>query len=180
MTTEKNESIRQEILDAIAGGCSPKEIALLLDLKPANVDYYLQRLKKEGVIASASRGEYVVVDRDERPSPSASRTSALPEHASRKVAIPDYMRSRNAVTLYVEHSPTEVENVMRLELQIGGMWIPIPVSTDLRVCVGDDIPRWSATQEVYSGVTAMRVTLRNGEQNDFAHNPRVPITVDVK
>ncbi|MCP5940263.1 hypothetical protein NL351_30575, partial [Klebsiella pneumoniae] len=75
----------------------------------------------------------------------------------RKVQLPAFMKERRAVTIYIEHSPQEIENVMRLEICIAGNWIPLPTTGDLRVCVGEDVPRWSASQEVYTGVTAFRV-----------------------
>jgi biotin operon repressor len=181
------KTVREEILEAVAGGCSPQEIAQLLGMGGKNVQYYLKALKAEGAIVSVGYGKYKVASKPPpassgviNPYPGKNGSGRLTEHASRKVALPEYMRSRSAITLFIEHSPTEVEGVMRLEMQIGGIWIPISVSSSLRICVGDDIPRWSATQEVYNGVTAFRVTLRSGEQNDYAHNPQIPITVDVK
>lgn len=181
----RNEQIRQDVLESIGMGQSIPEITTLLDISASYLYELLKQLTRTGKIIKVGKGKYELVTAEQAPislSPpyNGNGNSQLAERSQRKVQLPDYMKTRIPITLFVEHSPEELEGVMRLELCIGGNWIPLPTTGDLRVCVGDDIPRWSATQEVYSDVKAFRVTRRDGTQAEYPHNPAVPITVDAK
>lgn len=168
-----NTKMRGDILEALAKGLSITEMATLFNASYANVQQYLTRLTEEGLVEKVKRGDYQIV--------AQGNGKAAPAPASsRRVEIPQYMKSRNPVTVFVEKSPVEIEHVMRLELQMNGQWFPFPVLSDLRVCVGNDTPRWSSTQETYLGVTNYRVTLKNGEQQIYHHDPSIPFTVDAK
>lgn len=199
-----DDQLYQDLISGVAGGMTTKEMIDLLTVE-GKIDgqmiyQRLYRLEKNGIVKHAAKGIYVLTEKgesqygkngsgavqkpqpDPTPAPAAAHaySDGLPEIDHRKVQIPEMMKSRSAVTLYVERSPTELENVLRLELMIGGITLPLPVTSDLRVCIGEDIPRWSATQETYNGVTGFRVTYRNGDQYDYSHNPKVPLTVDAK
>lgn len=181
-----NAQIRQDLMDAVQAGHTISEMATLVGMSENYVSTLLTELIKAGKLERVGRGQYAVKSvpansNGIRPySPNGNGKHHLAESTSRKVQLPDYMRTRAAVTLFVERSPEEIEGVLRLELCIAGAWLPIPVTSDLRLCVGDDVPRWSATQEVYDGVKAFRVTQRDGSQAEYTHNPDMPFTVDRK
>lgn len=197
MTLEKNTQT-DEIIEGIAAGMTAAELIVALsdNMSPQAVYNRLSDLVREGRLCRTGRGTYSVPEvnkpangngnghggrhENSNPPKNGNGNHNIAEREKRRIALPEYMRSRPAITLYVEHSPLELEQVVRLELEIGGIWLPIQVNGDLRVCVGTDIPRWSAMQETYNGVTAYRVTYRNGDQYDYNHNPRVPFTLDLK
>lgn len=193
----KGLQTRSEILEGIGAGMSAADISAMTGINASKVYEHINKLIADGSIKRLGRGEYEILtpaamssngNGHHAPEPPPtnghtngnSRSGGIPESDRRRVSMPEFMRSRRPITMYVEHSPTEVENVMRIELHMGGVWLPLPVTVDLRICVGDDVPRWSATQETYNGVTAFRVTYSNGDQCDYPHNPKVPLTVDVK
>lgn len=200
MTTGR-ETLTQDIVDSIGAGITTtSELVALFKqtgvVGSGDVGARLSQLIKKGVIRRVNTGEYALVSTngnghhvdkgilDLPPVPSPEATNGygrnIAENERRKVSIPEYMHTRNPITVFVERSPQEVEGVLRLELQVGGIWLPIQFTGDLRVCVGEDIPRYSASQETYVGVTAFRVTYKSGEQCDYAHNPKAPLTVDAK
>ena len=172
MAKETNEQVRSDILDALGSGMNTQEIAEMLGLPYANVSQYLRRMMDEGLVERQGRGVYTPVKHNGTSAPAAATT--------RRVEIPPYMKGRKPVTLFIERSPIEIEGVIRFEVQIGNNWFALPVTEALRVCVGDDIPRWSAIQETYNGVSAYRVTTHRGEQEVHFHNPETPLTVDAK
>lgn len=189
----RNEQIRADLLDAVQADCSISDMSKLLGKTENYISTLLTELVNDGKLRRVSRGRYAIVltapptveaspngVRPFTPHGNGNGNGHLAESVSRKVALPDYMRTRTAITLFVERSPEEIEGVMRLELNIGGAWIPLPVTADMRLCVGDDVPRWSATQEVYEGVKAYRVTKRDGNQAEYPHNPAAPLTIDRK
>lgn len=180
-----NRQRKLDLLDAIQAGHTVSEMATLIGVSVNHTIVLLGELIAAGQVERLSKGRYVVkvptVKNTNGIRPfSPNGGSHLAESTSRKVQLPDYMRTRTAVTLFVERSPEEIEGVFRLELCIGGNWIPIPITSDLRLCVGDDVPRWSPTQEVYADVKAFRITQRDGSQSDYPHNPDMPFTVDRK
>lgn len=194
MSYKSREQLKSEILEAIGSHYSYQEIVEHCGRDQTTVSAGLNDLIAEGKIQRVSKGNYILCS-ENVPSPVSAIANIQPppapptsngnghhlaESSSRKVALPEYMRGRPAITLFVERSPEEIENVMRLELQIGGMWLALPIQGDIRLCTGNDIPRYSAQQETYTGVTAFRVTTRAGEQFDYAHNAQMPLTVDAK
>lgn len=181
-----NTQRKLDLMDAVAAGHTVEEMATLIGVSHAHTGVLLKELIAAGKIRRLSKGKYIVAT----PQPSSANgirpyaqngsTPHMAESVSRRVMLPNYMKTRAAITLYVERSPEEIEGVMRLELCVNGAWLPIPVTSDLRLCVGDDIPRWSATQEVYNDVKAFRITRRDGSQAEYPHNAAVPLTVDRK
>lgn len=182
-----------DVLEAVRLGYGVSEIMTALDLPRSSADNYMQRMLKEGVIQRVAQGKYEVVEptnghsangvKPYAPAPPRNGNGhghSLAESDRRRVEMPAFLKQRSAITLFVEHSPQEIEGVMRFEIQLGGVWLPVPFSGDMRVCVGEDVPRWSANQETYNGVSAFRVTMRDGQQMDYAHNPQKPFTLDLK
>lgn len=184
---------RKDVLEAVRVGYSPSEIMTALDLASNNLQYYLKALMEDGAIERVAPGKYRAIEhanghssngvKPYAPAPPRNGNGhghSLAESDRRRVEMPAFLKQRSAITLFVEHSPQEIEGVMRFEIQLGGVWLPVPFSGDMRVCVGDDVPRWSANQETYNGVSAFRVTMRDGQQMDYAHNPQKPFTLDLK
>lgn len=189
MTTKTNghynADVRRDVIDAIREGYTTQQTADLLGYSGSYISNILRELIDAGSLIKNGRGQYEVPS-NSNAAPNPARViapkngSAAVETVKRQTTIPEYIKGRHAVTLFVERSPEELENVMRLELCIGGAWIPIPLMSDLRLCVGDDVPRYSATQETYNGVKSFRVTYANGAQSEISHNPDEPFTVDRK
>ena len=180
-----------DVLEALRMGCDTAPgIADMVGISRENAANYPKRMLEDGVISRVDRGRYAVVEAKNGNSKSGVQPYTPParngnghglaESDRRRVEMPAFLKQRSAITLFVEHSPQEIEGVMRFEIQMGGVWLPVPFSGDMRVCVGDDVPRWSANQETYNGVTAFRVTMRDGQQMDYAHNPQKPFTLDMK
>lgn len=169
MAKEPNEQVRSDILDALGNGMPIAEIAEMLDMSYSSIAQYIYRMVDDGLIERQERGKYVLKHNE---------TSAPGAATIRRVEIPSYMKSRKPATLFIEKSPVEVEGVLRFEVQIGGNWLALPIGDGLRVCVGEDIPQWSATQEMYNGVSAYRITTHRGDQTVHFHNPETPLTVD--
>lgn len=179
------QQLSNDIIEAVQAGHSTSEIAVLIGKEANYTSSLLTELVQEGKLTRLGKGKYAVKTavpntNGIRPYAQNGSTPHMAESVSRRVMLPDYMKTRAAITLYVERSPEEIEGVMRLELCVNGAWLPIPVTSDLRLCVGDDIPRWSATQEVYNDVKAFRITRRDGSQAEYPHNAAVPLTVDRK
>lgn len=199
-------NMRKDVVDAIREGYQVSEISDLLGIQRQTLYNVLSDLVKAGALVRLERGAYKIPDHStEAPATNGNSPAKLnikhfngtepkentngngngngshpTENASRKVALPEYMRGRPAITVFVERSPEEIEGVLRLEIQMNGNWFAIPIQGDIRLCVGNEIPRYSANQETYTGVSAFRVTTRAGEQFDYAHNPQMPLTIDQK
>ena len=180
-----NAELRKDVMDAIREGYSVQQTADLLGLSGSYINNVLAEMIDAGSVVRTGRGKYEIPPQsngaahpDRVIAPKNGKVAT--ESVKRTATIPEFIKGRQAVTLYVERSPEELESVMRLELCIGGAWFPVPLMSDLRLCVGDDVPRYSATQETYAGVKAFRVTFANGTQSEFNHNPDEPFTVDRK
>lgn len=196
MSNITRENNKQEILEAIKSNYSYGEIVEHVGLHQTTVSVCINELIAEGKIQRVGKGNYILCS-ENVPAPVSATMNIKPppklsptlsngngnhpaESSSRKVTLPEYMRGRPAITVFVERSPEEIEGVMRLEISVGGIWLAIPIQGDIRLCVGNEIPRYSAHQETYTGVAAFRVTTRTGDQYDYAHNPQMPLTVDQK
>lgn len=180
-----NAQLRKDIMDAIREGYGVNQTADLLGYSGSYISGVLSEMTKAGSLIKIRAGHYEIPNgSSEAPHPdrviAPKNGKSTVETIKRQTTIPEFIKGRQAVTLFVERSPEELENVMRLELCIAGAWFPLPLMSDLRLCVGDDVPRYSVTQETYSGVKAFRVTFANGMQSEIAHNPDEPFTVDRK
>lgn len=103
-------------------------------------------------------------------------TAPVAAHTER-VEISDYYATRTGYAVSLERSPLMLEGVIHLEAMIGDNWIPLPVFGDVRLCIGTDIPKWTPQQEVLRGVSAVRVTHRNGEREVHNLDKRNPLTI---
>ena len=180
-----NPQIRKDVIDGIREGYSPSQLADLLNFSPSRIYAVIRELKDAGSIIQTGHGTYAILAQsNEAANPARviapKNGSSTVETLKRKAELPEFMRGRHAVTIYVERSPEELENVVRLELCIAGTWLPLPIVADVRLCVGSEIPRYSPTQETYNGVRGFRVTYANGEQAEINHNPDEPVTIDRK
>lgn len=188
MKSNYKGNLRKDVVDAIREGYGIPQIPDLLGISNQTLYNALSDLVQAGALIRLERGVYSIPPHSTE-APNGSNGSegghqVKPfkpvERLGRTVQLPEYMRTRSSVTVFVEQSPIEIENVLRLELCIGNQWIAIPVSGDMRVCVGTDIPRWSENQETYTNIGAYRLTFKNGEQGEYPHNPEVPLTIDRK
>jgi DNA-binding transcriptional ArsR family regulator len=168
----------QQIIDGVLAGMPQSDIAEILGIDPSAVYQRLGRLVDNGILEKTGRGKYRLAGEGKKQEVAATRSATSPAASVQKrVEIPPYMKSRVPVTVFVERSPFEIENVLRIELQIGGQWLPLLISGDIRICIGDDIPRWGAPQETYSEVTAYRLTFANGARDEYPHASNKPFTV---
>lgn len=94
-----------------------------------------------------------------------------------KTALPALAKTRSGHTVLLYTSPMELPNVARVELCIGGNWFRCPLFGDLRICLGPEIPRWSADQETNRGIAAIKVIALDGKTEEIQTNPQYPITI---
>lgn len=185
MRTDANGKLRADIVAAWREGYSFREIMDLLSVSENTLSYNSTQLVKHGALVKVSKGKYISADmtqaKQHTPPPAVpvkQNGHLPPENASRRVQLPEYMRGRKPISLVIERNTDEIENVMRLELCIGGQWIAIPASGDLRMYIGERRVLYSPTQETYESVNAYRITTADGYQMDYAHDAQHPITID--
>lgn len=181
----------QSIIEAVGNGISKVgDIATLTGLNPATVSDYCLKLTKQGLLEKVGHGAYVITNAEKQNEQQTNHKpirSQLHHHISsmvevdrRKVEIPEFLKTKEPVTLFIERSPEEVEGVMKLEVKIGNNIIPIQLPKDMRICIGEDVPRYSDMQVTYENVTMYRITYSSGSQFDYSHDPHKPFTVDMR
>lgn len=187
----KNYTGRQAIVDCInAGFTSRADIKRLIGYTESMFDNLLTAMIGEGLIKRTSYGQYGLTNTAE-PSgddrfqekqqvrPYQGRGSVV-ESGSRQIDLSRWRSQRKPVELTLEQDPVLLENVIKLELCLGGTtWIPVPLYTNTRVFIGEKMPRWTPEQEEYRSVSCIRVTFSNGEQHDFNHNLSHSVVVAV-
>lgn len=100
------------------------------------------------------------------------------ESARTTVALAEYEKGREGRHVALYQSPQEFERVVQVWLKPqNGSYFKIPLWSDMRICVGPDIPKWHVEQEVNRGIAAIRVVLANGKAEEFQVNPSFPITI---
>lgn len=130
MSAEKGQ-VWSDVLEALRMGCdNAPDIADMLGISRDNAANYLKRMNNEGVIKRVDRGRYAVVEAKNghrksgvqpyMPPARNGNGHGLAESDRRRIDMPAFLKQRSAITLFVEHSPQELEGVMRFELQLGG------------------------------------------------------------
>lgn len=185
-----NPKLGKEVVDAVREGYGTKEIADLLGYSSNYTSTVLSKLVEDGSLFRLAPGKYAlpVIDSEGAPTGSvippksagSNGSHQAVERDKRVVQIPEYMRTRDAVTLSIERESEELEEVVRLEICIGSQWFPQLLAGDVRIYVGTGVPKWSAYQVMIDGVSCYRVTFRNGQQMDYAHNPNATLVLDRK
>lgn len=186
------KQLHEDILVGFQGDMKAADIWKALDIKEGFFYALVKELIAAGKLERVGTGDYrVCSDSTETKLPTGTplpgRKVAVPERGSllierdhRKVNIPAFLKARRPVTLFIELSPLEVESVFSLEVEMGGIWIPIELPADKRLSFDSEEPRWSPAQTTYNGVTGIRVTYANGDQYDYVHNPTYPLTMLTK
>lgn len=185
-----NPKLGKEVVDAVREGYGTKEIADLLGYSSNYTSTILSTLVEDGSLVRLAPGKYALPMIDSEGAPTGEVIPPKPvasngnhhavERDKRVVQIPEYMRTREAVTLSIERESEELEEVVRLEICVGGQWFPQLLTGDVRIYVGIGVPKWSAYQIMIDGVTCYRVTFRTGQQMDYAHNPNATLVLDQK
>ncbi len=123
-----NEERRAVVLKGIESGLSVGEIAEICGVQYTAIAQYLGRLTDLGVIVRVGRGKYQIANGNGNghhpPAPARNGRSVPAPATSRRVDLPAHMKQRQAVMLFVERSPIEIEKVVRLEIQVAGNWMP--------------------------------------------------------
>lgn len=93
-----------------------------------------------------------------------------------RVQISPFLAKRAPRNVTLESSPLLVEDVIKVEFQIGAAWFEVDSEGGLRICVGDEKPAWSPDEQTNYGVSCIRLTLKSGAVQEYGHNPNTPIT----
>lgn len=84
-----------------------------------------------------------------------------------RVELSAFTQKRSGRTITIEQEPTEYGDVARVELCIRGVWFPVTLFTDARICTGPGVPKWHTEQEQYENVEFMRIIFKSGEAPEF-------------
>jgi hypothetical protein len=94
-----------------------------------------------------------------------------------KVKLASYQEGRDSVRVTIYNAPDEHEGVVALHLFVGGHWFKLPITGNVRVCVGNPIPKWAKTQEVNYGISIVRVVMADGKTFDRNIESNQPVTI---
>lgn len=187
-----NPKLGKEIVDAVREGYTTGEIAGLLGYSANYISSNLKQLVEDGSLVRLSQGKYALPEVNSDGEPTGGVVLPKPatnvngnhstgrgvERDRRTVQIPEYMRTRSTVTLSIERESEELGDVVRFEICVNGQWSPQLLVGDMRVYVGHGLPKWSPYQIPIENVNCYRVTFRNGQQMDYAHNPNDTLILD--
>lgn len=191
--TEASDSnphqLHNDILECIRLGYTIPEIAVATLTNEGNVSNHIHRALKHHEVERVGKGRYRLIEPAPQPEPKPEppapplqpndRHQLVIESDRRKVIVPEYLRLRQPVSLFITRSEEEIQKVVALWICKNGEWTQLPLHGNIRICIGDERPNWpGGTQVSYDGVQAYRVTLRNGDEFDATHNPNVPFTID--
>lgn len=110
--------------------------------------------------------------------PIVGQPNLVPRNAAtERMALSDFNRNRSGRIVSLEYTPSEFTDVARLQFCHQGQWITVPLFGNIRVCIGNDIPRWDPAQETYYRITSIRIIYMTERVEEFGHNGDLPITV---
>lgn len=95
-----------------------------------------------------------------------------------KIKLPEFQAQRKGHLVTLEVAPEEYPDVVQIQLCIGRQWINLPFNAPVRFCFGENIPKWTPSQEINTGLSAIRLVYADGnfdERDGF--NPNQPFVV---
>lgn len=157
-----------------------KRVTDATDTVHASIRATLGQMAKNDLVEKRKGTWYLIPQHEpvKPPNGTGPRPSGvLASGSSARVELPAYQQKRAGVCITFESTPALIENVFSVEFKIGTNWIPVPLFTNTRFCVGPERPRWASNQTTYAGVSSIKVTLKTGEQNDYPHDANIPVTI---
>lgn len=116
-----------------------------------SIGVVLSWMFREGQIAETKRGEITLPalvatngnGNGHGRQPLEARTIVQRNGERDRVELSRFMLQRDPRAVTLESSPVLVEEVIRVELCIGGYWLEIDSEGGLRICVGNEKPAWA-------------------------------------
>lgn len=95
-----------------------------------------------------------------------------------KVQVAPYANKRDGKSISIYRSPIIFADAIALAFMIDQKWHKMPLFGSVRICIGPgDPPMWSADQEMYRGVTCLRITHKGGTVTEEHTSPSDIITI---
>lgn len=115
------------------------------------------------------------------PQPSAQNGGTV-SHTSngRPAQIAPMVQKRSGRTVALYTAPTVFADVISLALLIKEQWFEIPFWGAIRVCVGHDIPDWSADKRWYYNVTTLKIMFKGGQVEERQPDSKDVVTIDAE
>lgn len=162
------------------------------DLKPKHLQMTLRWMRSEGKVqrdgnilrwAAPSKKTSNGV-RPYRDDGSAAQEVVTPKQEviqrrpPQKIKLPEFQAQRKGHLVTLEVAPEEYPDVVQIQLCIARQWINLPFNAPVRFCFGENIPKWAPSQEINTGLSAIRLVYADGSFDERdGLNPNQPFVV---